>query len=40
MFRIIIKYLRIFKTAPISFGSQGIHQQGALYSAWLMMDPL
>jgi len=26
---------RIFKSAPTCFGSQRIHHQGALYSAWL-----
>ena len=33
----IIKYLNIFKIAPTYFGSQGIHHQGALYSAWLKL---
>jgi len=28
--RVIIKYLKIFKSAPICFGSQGIHHQAAL----------
>jgi hypothetical protein len=35
--RVIIKYLKIFKIAPTCFGSQGIHHQGALYSAWLKL---
>jgi hypothetical protein len=26
---------KIFKSAPTCFGSQSIHHQGALYSAWL-----
>jgi len=26
---------KIFKSAPTCFGSQRIHHQGALYSAWL-----
>jgi len=34
----IIKYLKIFKIAPKYFGSQGIHHQGALYSAWLKLQ--
>jgi len=29
---------KIFKSAPTCFGSQRIHQQGALYSAWLPDD--
>jgi len=28
-------YYKTFKIAPTCFGSQGIHHQGALYSAWL-----
>jgi len=27
--------MKTFKIAPTFFGSQGIHHQGALYSAWL-----
>jgi len=30
-------YCKIFKIAPTCFGSQGIHHQGALYSAWLKL---
>jgi len=30
-------YYKIFKIAPC-FGSQGIHHQGALYSAWLKLQ--
>ena len=36
--RIIIKYLKIFKTAQTCFGSQGIRHQGDLYSAWLKLQ--
>ena len=36
--RIIIKYLKIFKIVPTCFGSQRIHHQGALYSAWLKLQ--
>jgi len=28
----------MFKIAPACFGSQGIHQQEALYSAWLKLQ--
>jgi len=31
-------YYEIFKIAPTCFGSQGIHHQGALYSAWLKLQ--
>jgi hypothetical protein len=31
-------YYKIFKIAPTCFGSQGIHHQGALYSAWLKLQ--
>ena len=30
-----MKYLNIFKITITCFGSQGIHHQGAFYSAWL-----
>ena len=30
-------YYEIFKIAPTCFRSQGIHHQGALYSAWLKL---
>jgi hypothetical protein len=29
---------KIFKNAPTYFGSQGIHHQGAVYSAWLKLQ--
>jgi len=38
MVRIIVKYLKIFKIAPACFKSQGIHHQGALYSAFLKLQ--
>jgi len=28
----------MFKIAPTCFGSQGIHRQGTLYSAWLKLQ--
>jgi len=31
-------YYKIFKNASTCFGSQGIHHQGALYSAWLKLQ--
>jgi len=31
-------YYKIFKIAPTCFGSQGIHHQGAWYSAWLKLQ--
>jgi len=31
-------YLKIFEIAPTCFGSQEIHHQGALYSAWLKLQ--
>ena len=30
--------IKIFKIAPTCFGSQGIHHDGALYSAWLKLQ--
>jgi len=36
--KIITKYLKIFKIAPTYFGSQGIHHQRSLYSAWLKLQ--
>jgi len=31
-------YYKIYKIAQKRFGSQGIHHQGALYSAWLKLQ--
>ena len=33
-----VKHLKIFKIAPTYLKSQGIHHQGALYSAWLKLQ--
>jgi len=32
------KIFEMFKIASTCFGSQGIHHQGALYSAWLKLQ--
>ena len=36
--RIIINHFKIFKIAPSCFGSQGIHHQRALHSAWVKLQ--
>jgi len=34
----LYKIFKIFKIVPTCFGLQGIHHQGALYSAWLKLQ--